>query len=176
MGLSLRIGSKRYFLTMKAIFAIGCLLLGVACTEEPVSIIPSECQEHVNEFFRHAGEKGLLISPQSLKIYYTTFGDLRQANSTPSEFIIRVDTSSLYWKTNPEALLFHELGHVYLNRDHENKLIGMLPKSIMHADQMPAYGKSLFTVYPPENREYYIDELFDPKTKPVWNSRLRQCP
>lgn len=145
-----------------------CLAL-LSCTEPNVSVIPAECRPHVEEFFQLAAQHGLAITPEDLKIYYVHFGDLRQGNSTPSEHIVRIDTASLYWKTNPEALLFHELAHVYLHRGHDDAMIGMYPKSIMNSAAIPAYGTSYLVPFPAGSRDYYIQELFDRLTPtPNW--------
>ena len=65
----------------------------------------------------------------------------------------------LYSYYTREILLYHELGHCLLNRDHEDKMDSdNMPGSIMHStifsdwyyhDHRPAYLKELFTVHLP---------------------------
>jgi hypothetical protein len=57
-----------------------------------------------------------------------------------------------------EALLFHELGHCILHRDHINGLIRdsnghLIPQSIMYPY---SFASTIYKDY----REYYLDELF----------------
>ncbi len=58
--------------------------------------------------------------------------------------------------TNKELILFHELGHCYLNRDHYNEAFSDgVCKSLMregHGECKDNYNS--------ETREYYLDELF----------------
>lgn len=62
------------------------------------------------------------------------------------------DTWPLYSDAEKEELVFHELGHCVLDRDHDSTKVGNLPRSIMYPyDSIPTY--SIF-------REQYLKELF----------------
>lgn len=65
----------------------------------------------------------------------------------------------LWWDTArpdvKEQLIFHELGHCVLHRDHIDMEINQIPVSIMH----PVVGLIPKTVYL-EKRKDYVDELF----------------
>ncbi|HTF19894.1 MAG TPA: hypothetical protein VK658_17600 [Chryseolinea sp.] len=64
-----------------------------------------------------------------------------------------------------EILAFHELGHAFLNRTHDNSLrCDGSPASMMSGGVLPTYRADDV-----EKRTYYIDELFDQLTK------LTQC-
>lgn len=57
-----------------------------------------------------------------------------------------------------EQFLFHEIGHAFLNLQHDNSLLcDGRPLSLMHefVDRYEYYEDS------PENKKYYLDELFD---------------
>ncbi len=73
-----------------------------------------------------------------------------------------------------EALMFHELGHAILARQHkETTYSNTLPTSMMCSEACA--GANLFFVYntfTPGLRKYYIDELFDPLVDPPsWLSK-----
>ena len=77
---------------------------------------------------------------------------------------IYVDTTNndfLYYK---EALLYHELGHALLRREHRNTLFAdnNTPVSIMHQSIMASLNKI--------TNQYYLDELFfqDKTPYPIW--------
>ena len=56
------------------------------------------------------------------------------------------------WTINRESLVFHELGHSYLGRGHDDAILDNgYYKSIMNT-YVISYG--------PDMRDYYIDELF----------------
>lgn len=77
---------------------------------------------------------------------------------------VEIDLS--YWKEiddlTKEEIVFHELGHCVLNRDHDETLIETskysqrIPNSIMYPY---AFG---YTMFYEEFREHYINELTDP--------------
>lgn len=58
-----------------------------------------------------------------------------------------------------EELIYHELGHCSLDKEHDNEMIvfddGIYPKSIMHQESLsPEEGRHYI-----KYRQYYIDEL-----------------
>ena len=63
-----------------------------------------------------------------------------------------------YWNnyTNEKekiGLIFHELGHCDLNRDHDNRLINHIPRSLMYYQNF-SYNFNL--------QAYYFSEIFNP--------------
>jgi hypothetical protein len=70
-------------------------------------------------------------------------------------------------ETTQEQLIFHELGHGLLKRQHDNAL---LPNTATLKSIMNGLGSlNLYTKYTPEKRKYYIDELFNENTPvPDW--------
>lgn len=52
-----------------------------------------------------------------------------------------------------EQLVFHELGHCVLNRNHDNKTVMGIQKSVMNHAVLP---KDMYLLH----REYYLRELF----------------
>lgn len=90
---------------------------------------------------------------------------------------IRISLTNDCWncQSELETLLFHEMGHCILGRDHDN---GVLPKgyprSIMYATGVHMYTACGYDINGgPEDltyrRDYYLDELFTPGTPiPDW--------
>lgn len=71
-----------------------------------------------------------------------------------------------------EILMFHELGHAILARPHSeaNMPIG-LPKSMMCSSTCRGFWDT-YTLYTPQLRKYYIDELFDQSVfAPEWAAK-----
>ena len=74
--------------------------------------------------------------------------------------LILLDTTEGKWIIDRQALVWHELGHYLLGREHENELIlmegEMVPKSLMHYNQW-----ILIDHHPQSWTDYYLDELFN---------------
>lgn len=75
-----------------------------------------------------------------------------------------------------EALIFHELGHCILGRDHDNALLpNGDPKSMMIENNISIYTPCVYAIGGDNScnfvfkRDYYISELFDEMTPiPDW--------
>ena len=80
------------------------------------------------------------------------------SSNQPNHIVI----NSAYWNQfnsdQKEAVLFHELGHCYLNREHND---AALPSgnctSLMHSGTV----QNCIHAYSGTNKTYYLDELFD---------------
>jgi hypothetical protein len=82
--------------------------------------------------------------------------------SIVNRFIPRIAFLRSYWnsssRTTKELLMFHELGHCFLNYDHVTSDI----RDIMFPTLIdPTYYK--------ENRDAVLDKFFDPSNRPMWN-------
>lgn len=139
-------------------FFLGAICVSCNFIDDEYSVIPPDSKLIVDQFFKIAHEKGVRVDPMALKIYYVNGGleGFVAGKATISKEIINIDTTSTAWIVNPESVLFHELGHIYLHRGHDDASIDGHAKSIMNT-----YGVS----YWPKIRQYYIDELFNPNTK-----------
>lgn len=79
-----------------------------------------------------------------------------------------------FWNESEESakewLIFHELGHCVLDRDHDNqKLDNGMWKSLMRGGTFSGIDSRIPLCYIWERQEYYIDELFDPNVAaPDW--------
>ena len=85
---------------------------------------------------------------------------------------ITIVTSGTCWidrdVEDNEALVFHELGHMALNRNHRDDLLpGNSRASIMVSTNLAG----LYVGNARDRRTYYVDELFDPDTPvPAWGN------
>lgn len=124
--------------------------------------IDPEIKPYVDSFVNEAEKRGIYIDVSELKI---SFKDLSKYNvngrTYPTTKRIYIDPNK-EWKWEPEALVFHEMGHLYLKRDDEKSMVDKNgnPKSIMNSPGVPSYARSLY------RRDYYIDELFNSNTPP----------
>ena len=80
--------------------------------------------------------------------------------------VVLINTNEICWNgrddIEKEVLMFHELGHAVLGREHLNtRFSNRMPKSMMCGAEScnPFLTYNSFT---PELRNYYCDELFDP--------------
>ncbi len=130
-------------------------------------------QPYLYSFVYEAQKRNIIINADNVSMYITdsittstpflTNVGYYAGLAVPDKRAILVDTTTLIWKLNPETLVFHELGHLLLNRRHDNAWftrIGLdgdsIPKSLMHESRSYFYGEKHVIL-----REYYIDELFD---------------
>lgn len=158
--------------SMKAILILSLsLIIFSSCKKDPdIYFCPNEIK-YILETFKNEGDaRGHKIFFNGLKVYLvdelpgTTIGVYK-----PSEHSIYIDTSVIAYKQTPEALLFHELAHGVLNRDHKQ---GVMPNgiditSIMHPFSLPTYEWNNHQY----KRQYYIDEMFNESTPiPSWGN------
>lgn len=92
--------------------------------EETLETYPSEIRQIVQKFISEGEKRGHRIDLKKLRIEYTDY-DLYQ-NGIYAEAWYRHRNHTIYinettkkWKQNPQAVLFHELGHGLLKRDHK---------------------------------------------------------
>ncbi len=172
-------------------FSVLLLLLAVlSCRPRPQAepepkqySVPADVEPYVQAFRDIAQQHGQTIPADNLII---TFGETqrqdacgqcdRATGKTPR---ITLKTDDLCWKNanqqEREALIFHELGHCWLNRDHRpDRFPNGIYVSLMNADDVGIYATCR---YPIGNdvcdkrprRQYYHDELFNPATPvPAW--------
>ena len=145
--------------------------------------VPADVEPYVQAFRDIARQRNITIPFDNLVV---TFGQTqnpdacgqctRAAGKTPR---ITLKADDLCWKNanqqERETLVFHELGHCWLNRDHlDTRFTNGIYTSLMNANDVTIYATCR---YPIGNdvcdkrprRLYYLDELFDPMTPaPVW--------
>lgn len=125
-----------------------------------------QLRPYVDSFMREARMRGININAHDLKIMFGHRKGETQGSTYTGINLIIIDKNSVAWKNIPEQLVYHELGHLYLHRDHDNAKIGFYPKSIMSADGSPVYETDEFAYM----RDYYVNELFNPnEARPDWS-------
>jgi len=135
-----------------------------SCEKSDKVSIPDEFLEFVELFEFEASLRGITIDIEREGLIME-FADLSERDAdglcirkTPIE--IQIDING--WKrsdhSRKEFVVFHELAHGFLNRDHYNEV---LPnghwKSMMRGAPVKITGRSLEYE---KNRNYYLDELF----------------
>lgn len=133
--------------------------------------IHPELRPHVDMFVYEAAQRGVHINTKKLRITFFDIKEQGKAYDLTNTILIRRDVA---WNEVPEELVFHEMGHLFLKRGHDNSMIGYnnrVPKSIMN-NETNGYYEYKNEVRGADfsyRRKYYIDELFDPKTQvPGW--------
>ena len=134
--------------------------------------VPEVVQPYVDLFLAEGAARGKFIdlTETGLEITFQDhLEDTLAAFCSDGTIVI----STQYWETrndaNREAMIFHELGHCILNRDHYNAILANDEwLSIMRGDPIPG-GRSSAINFSGVRRQYYIDELFNPNTsQPDW--------
>ncbi|HNP23243.1 MAG TPA: hypothetical protein PKM63_04640 [Panacibacter sp.] len=166
---------------------IACIVFMYACQREnnftPVLNIPPEFQPCVDSFVAAALQRGHTITVNNLIIMYdSSLSGIYCANSNVTsskndiQKIISINPNIKCWQNSSqlETLIFHELGHCILGREHtELRLPNGDAKSIMYPDDLTLYSPCAYPIDDSCNqlykRDYYLDELFDPATPvPGW--------
>ena len=138
---------------------IAAALMASACVPEPDKMIDPKLKTHVDAFVTEAKNHGVDIDVYNLDIRFADLSSQGAAGGVTTTGAILIDSASINWYINPEAVVFHEMGHKYLHRDHmdemfplENLISLPKPKSVMHSHFLYLYS---------QNRAYYMDELFN---------------
>ena len=173
------------------------LVFMLACEQddppEPIRTIPKSVQPHVDRFINEAEKRGISLDVSRLSIEFdsdinistgndqqTVVGSCSQSGNLD---LVKIDTLNSLWLLSGtlgrEEIIFHELGHCLLGRQHrDDKLLTGDYASIMRAVGLLQYGDlnqytSLFlkpTGLKAHRRDYYLDELFDETTPvPCWS-------
>ncbi|SFE60721.1 hypothetical protein [Spirosoma endophyticum] len=151
---------------------------------EPVQyIVPAEVEPFIQVFRDEAQKRNNAVSTTNLIITFgtTQSGDvcgqcLLQSGKTPR---ITLNNDAFCWQQasqyERECLIFHELGHCLLKREHKiNRFPHGAFVSLMNPDNVDVYATCRYPIGGDEcdkrpRRDYYIDELFDPSTPtPAW--------
>ena len=173
-----------YIYGMRITALIVAILLIAGCKKkvEFVYQVPQEFEPYVQKFIAEARTRGRDIVINNLIIQYdssTSFPYCASSNVISSrndvQKMITVNGHPCSQNsTQFETLIFHELGHCILGRDHDMSLLPRGdPKSIMYTGDLTMYSPCVYALADSCNklyrRGYYIDELFNPSTSlPPW--------
>ena len=138
-----------------------------SCQKEQYNgvVIPDEMLPYFERFQEAGAQHGQEIDYNSHPIEgrisstleATIRGQCQHDEKNPSRVVI----NTVYWNTatdlEKEFLIFHELGHCYLQRSHlDSKSNNGICSSIMHSSANVCKNN-----YSPETRESYLEELFN---------------
>lgn len=149
---------------MKKILSICVVLTLLSCSKEYGYGIDPEIEPYFTMFEQEAAERGIFVDLELEGIGATI--DFIRDNSTvgqcqtSDEGNRRVFVDKSFWydydEYGKQFIIFHELGHCYLNRAHDNSVLaGNRCKSIMQSGISGCQNG-----YNIDTREEYIDELF----------------
>lgn len=146
-----------YFLIVALITQIGCGLARTTKTDE-------DFVKYVERFEQETG-----IKVQVPVFYGTIKEDFAAVCEVYSDGYKQIRVNSKYWtmlgELGKEELVYHELGHCVLNRDHTDSFTVLWPQgySIPNSIMYPyVFGDSFFySIY----REHYVQELLNPELK-----------
>lgn len=133
--------------------------------------IDSQFDPIIKSFIYEARQRGYLVDLKNLSV---TLGDIRSKKKDKTVgycvrdpmggMVIKIHTPT--WKQmgpyQQEELIFHELAHCLIGRDHCSRVNKRGPISIM-------YPRILTEAYYKENREELVDELFNISPECVGN-------
>lgn len=163
-----------------------CVGLSVAACEhgfEPTYDVTGDLQIHVDTFLEEAAIRGREFTINNLIIEYdpelavSTCGMCNshsEANNVQKVITINPNCTITY-NEQIEALVFHELGHCVLGRQHDSDVLpNGDPKSMMTPRNLDLYAPCVYQIGEEDcnftfKRDYYLDELFDESTPvPDW--------
>jgi hypothetical protein len=147
--------SQKNLLSKLLIFLILNSSCGVKSPSQRKTIIDPEFVDLV-ELFEKEQNENVDIDISFKELDYPTVGLCWWQTRSASRQGIEIEIDPDFWfessDVKKEELLFHELGHCILNRDHlDEKINYYVPKSIMY----PYVFGYAYTKY----RSYYVDEL-----------------
>lgn len=163
---------------------IACIIFISGCGKKNDFIynVPAELELYVKRFITEANARGHNITINNLiikydavtsVIYCATSNVISSQNDVQKIILVN---PQVCWQNDVqlEALIFHELGHCILGRNHDMSLMPKGdPKTIMYRDNIALYSPCVYNIGNPcdlqYRRPYYIDELFNPLTPvPDW--------
>ena len=144
---------------MKIIVFITLVAILTSCysgMDDDYTYIQPEIRPYYDQFIQEATKRGIELDTYGVKISFGPMSHDGQQGVTSYRYReLKIDSASYRWESHPESLIFHELGHLLLRREHNDHRIDYNPTSIMDSQEIPEYelGRS-------DLREYYMDELF----------------
>ena len=165
-------------------FTVGSSLAGCEQGFEPRYDVPADLQIHVGSFLEAAASRGHEFTIDNLIIEYDPEMQIPECGKCNSasqlndiQKLIKINPNcTISYNEQIEALVFHELGHCVLGRQHDYDLLpNGDPKSIMIPNNYNIYAPCVYDIGGEGEcnytfkRSYYLDELFDESTPvPDW--------
>ena len=155
---------------MKTRYFLFLLILLVACDKKHDDVTDDgDLWLYANRFYDESAARGFHLDPSELTIRFVDESEISPYSGfgTVDPPLVRIVKTRWenFTPVQKEILMFHEIGHAVLRRQHTNE---QLPNCdyksmMMDGNQFIVYGEQSV------KREYYVDELFDPYTPyPSW--------
>lgn len=171
---------------LAAVLPLFCLLLFSCKKEEtipnPIRVsTESPFAEYVDRFFEEAEKRDANISRADLTVTWMDDASMDVCGYGYSNYNntgarrVEIKPVSFCWEDRndfeKEGLMFHELGHAVLGRNHVNNRLGNgLERSMMCGGNNGCNQFALYSQYTPDLRTYYLDELFNQQVAiPEWS-------
>ncbi|MBQ3929670.1 MAG: hypothetical protein II708_01845 [Paludibacteraceae bacterium] len=165
---------------------ITCLLFLTAmlasCKESSTDVhkVDPEFEEYVQRFFACAEKYGVTIPDKNIVMVSKILSSGKAGLCYMERYPVYIEIDGGYWMAlsgapnedeSKEDLIFHEMGHGFLRRYHDNtELKNGDWKTIMCGDQLP-HGRAANINYRGMRRNYYLKELFTQTTEvPAWST------
>lgn len=149
------------------LLASGLFIFTLACNpDELEGPIDEALLPYVEDFIFEANARGVNLDIDSLgiEITFQNIGDpnvLGRCNRDQSGNGLAIDIDPVYWKLatelRKEYVMFHELGHCVLNRDHTS---ASGPTGTCLSIMEPGTGVDCMSNYSEFTRDELLDELF----------------
>ncbi|MFK7846773.1 MAG: hypothetical protein AB8G77_15840 [Rhodothermales bacterium] len=165
-------------------YSVFLLMAGCSVFEkdEPERDFMAEIMEHAATFQQEAAVRGVSVDSMMALIQFKVADEVIYEGRSLCGFApwyddpetgeptITIVTSGTCWvdrsEQDNEALVFHELGHMVLDRNHRDEL---LPNNSRSSIMVGSNLAGLYVGNVLSRRSYYIDELFDATTPvPDW--------
>jgi hypothetical protein len=172
---------------MKKLLILSLLIFVLSCQKQSIEPtvyqIDKDLQPYLTTFTEEAKKRGIEIKPENLIMKFDSSSASLCGKYTKQPLdgqrIIIIKKDFLCWKgfsnQNKEALVFHELGHCFLDRVHRDDLLpNGADASLMNSNSFGPYQPCIYAIDNNDcdrtsRRNYYIDELFNEKTSvPSW--------
>lgn len=161
--------TKFFLLVICSVF-----LFFTSCKDSKEYSVDSAFTDYLQRFETEGATRGHTFDPQTNGLIIE-FGNLsnNDAGLTHYEKPIRIQIDRTYWNAisksagadlMKEDLIFHELGHGLLNRDHLNTTLENGDWKSMMCGGTSVNNRSWNINYRGMRRKYYIDELFNEST------------
>jgi hypothetical protein len=154
---------------MKKLLYISLSILLFSCSKDRDALppIPAKIKPYVESFLREAKQRGVLVSVYNINFVATDASLGESGYYDAASHTLSIDTTSNKFLFNAEALVFHELGHGVLKRDHKTGSLSNPEHDILSL--MDCCGDVNYFGEYSYKRVYYVDELFNPSTlSPYW--------
>lgn len=137
--------------------------------DDDYSSIDPKLKPYADDFVAQARARGIDINTWNLKLQFGKCPDNVCGLTTYPTTTILIDTLQFTRTTILEEVVFHEFGHLYLHREHDDKKLIQQSDERQVAKSLMSTKSSVKYKYFPVRKAYYLDELFNEKTAcPQW--------